>query len=206
MNATILTVGTEGDVRPFIALALGLTREGHTVRLAANKNFADLVTKSGLAFAPLSGDYRALAAEVQSILQAGLGVFTVPRIMRRALVPMAQHWAEEGSDACTDADLIIGSGAADCLGASIAEAFAKPCALAYLQPLVPSYNIPPVVFPPRSDAYIPLVNISFHYMFRLFLWHVVKPACNVIRRSLGLHPYPWYGPNGVHLTICGVQS
>jgi sterol 3beta-glucosyltransferase len=206
MNVTILAVGTEGDVRPFIALALGLSREGHTVRLAANKNFADLVTKSGLAFVPLSGDYRALAAEAHSVLQVGLGVFTVPRFMRRALVPMAQHWAEEGSDACADADVIIGTGAADCLAASIAEALAKPCALAYLQPLVPSYNIPPVAFPPRRDAYIPFVNISFHYIFRLFLWHIVRPACNdVVRRSLGLHPYPWYGPQYFGGLIVGLR-
>jgi sterol 3beta-glucosyltransferase len=175
-------------------LALGLSREGHTVRLATNNNFSDLVTKSGLAFAPLSGDFRALAAEAYSVMQAGLGVFTVPRIMRRALIPMAQHWAEEGSDPCAGADLIIGSRTADFLAVSIAEAFAKPCALAYLQPVVPSYDIPPVAFPPRSDAYVPLVNIFFHYMARLFLWHIGKPACNVVRRSLGLHPYPWYGP------------
>ena len=35
MNITILTHGTRGDVQPFVALALGLQKAGHRVRLAA---------------------------------------------------------------------------------------------------------------------------------------------------------------------------
>ena len=35
MNITILTYGSRGDVQPFVALALGLQKNGHIVKLAA---------------------------------------------------------------------------------------------------------------------------------------------------------------------------
>ena len=34
MHITLLTYGSRGDVQPFLALALGLQKAGHTVRLA----------------------------------------------------------------------------------------------------------------------------------------------------------------------------
>ena len=39
MHITILTVGSRGDVQPFIALGVGLKQAGHQVRLATHYNF-----------------------------------------------------------------------------------------------------------------------------------------------------------------------
>ena len=39
----ILTYGTRGDVEPFIALGVGLQKEGHLVRLAAPAPYAALI-------------------------------------------------------------------------------------------------------------------------------------------------------------------
>lgn len=56
MNITILTYGSRGDVQPFLALALGLQQDGHTVKLAAPHRFADFVARRGVPFVPLAGD------------------------------------------------------------------------------------------------------------------------------------------------------
>ncbi len=45
---TILAVGSRGDVQPFCALALGLQRAGHRVRIATHYNFEEFVSKPGL--------------------------------------------------------------------------------------------------------------------------------------------------------------
>src|SRR3712207_5467433 len=53
MNITILTVGSRGDVQPFVALGVGLKEAGHEVTLATGKGFEAFVTDHGLPHAPL---------------------------------------------------------------------------------------------------------------------------------------------------------
>ena len=47
MKIAILTYGSRGDVQPYLALALGLQKAGHTIRLAAPHRFADLAAQIG---------------------------------------------------------------------------------------------------------------------------------------------------------------
>lgn len=56
MHIPLLTYGSRGDVQPFLALAVGLQKAGHTVILAAPGRFADFVTSHGVPFAALAGD------------------------------------------------------------------------------------------------------------------------------------------------------
>jgi UDP:flavonoid glycosyltransferase YjiC (YdhE family) len=51
MKVLILTLGTRGDVQPFIALARELQRRGHHAVLAAPERFADLAATYGVEFA-----------------------------------------------------------------------------------------------------------------------------------------------------------
>lgn len=60
MRVAISTLGTRGDVQPYVALALGLMRRGHDVQLATPEQFAQFVTSHGVSFAPLPGDFLAL--------------------------------------------------------------------------------------------------------------------------------------------------
>jgi sterol 3beta-glucosyltransferase len=43
----IFTIGTQGDVRPCVALGQGLHRAGYRVRIATSANFAELVQEAG---------------------------------------------------------------------------------------------------------------------------------------------------------------
>ncbi|WYZ45983.1 hypothetical protein EsH8_IX_000208 [Colletotrichum jinshuiense] len=56
LNVVIQVVGSRGDVQPFIALGVALSRYGHRVRLATHDNFAKFVRDSGLEFFPIGGD------------------------------------------------------------------------------------------------------------------------------------------------------
>lgn len=57
MHIVILTVGSRGDVQPYIALAKGLLQRGHQVTIGASKNFEEFVTSHGVAFRPINADY-----------------------------------------------------------------------------------------------------------------------------------------------------
>jgi hypothetical protein len=49
----MLVCGTRGDVQPFLALALGLQKDGHRVRLATHAIFKDYVESYGVQFFPM---------------------------------------------------------------------------------------------------------------------------------------------------------
>lgn len=56
MKALILTVGSQGDVRPFVALGERLRRAGHEVTLVAPRLFRPLAAACGLPYTPLDLD------------------------------------------------------------------------------------------------------------------------------------------------------
>lgn len=56
MQITILTLGSRGDVQPFVALGLGLQQAGYKVRLATHANFKEMVSDRGLEFALIDGN------------------------------------------------------------------------------------------------------------------------------------------------------
>jgi UDP:flavonoid glycosyltransferase YjiC (YdhE family) len=60
MRVSIHTLGSRGDVQPYVALALGLLGRGHEVELAAPEPFASFVEARGVRFAPLPGGFLAL--------------------------------------------------------------------------------------------------------------------------------------------------
>jgi len=56
LRITCLTIGSRGDVQPFIALCKGLKAEGHTVTIATHIEFEDWIRSHGINFAPIAGD------------------------------------------------------------------------------------------------------------------------------------------------------
>jgi UDP:flavonoid glycosyltransferase YjiC (YdhE family) len=52
----IPTIGTRGDVQPYIALALGLQNAGHSVSIASHPTMRGLVESYGVTFAPIGPD------------------------------------------------------------------------------------------------------------------------------------------------------
>ncbi|MEI9901422.1 MAG: glycosyltransferase [Hyphomicrobium sp.] len=62
MRISIHTLGTRGDIQPYLALALGLKARGHEVQLAAPMQFEAMATRRGVGFAPLPGDFLNLIA------------------------------------------------------------------------------------------------------------------------------------------------
>lgn len=56
MRILLLTLGTRGDVQPFLALGRGLQRAGHEVTVCTSSSFAPWITGLGLGYAHLNND------------------------------------------------------------------------------------------------------------------------------------------------------
>ena len=78
MNVAILTLGTRGDVQPYVTLGAGLKEAGHEVTLVTSKGFEGFVAGRGLRFAALDVDLLELAQSPE-----GRAALRSPRVALR---------------------------------------------------------------------------------------------------------------------------
>jgi sterol 3beta-glucosyltransferase len=73
MHYGLFTYGSRGDVQPYITLASGLMKAGHSVILAAPQNFKTLVESNGIDFHALHGDAEETiySAECLKVIRSG---------------------------------------------------------------------------------------------------------------------------------------
>lgn len=56
LHFTCITIGTRGDVQPYIALCKGLLKEGHRCRIATHDEFKDWIEENGIEYRSVGGD------------------------------------------------------------------------------------------------------------------------------------------------------
>ena len=78
-HITLLTIGTRGDVQPYIAFAKGLMAEGHHMRIATHLEYKDWVESFGIEFREVKGD----PADIMKLVVDN-GLFT-PSMIREYL-------------------------------------------------------------------------------------------------------------------------
>ncbi|GFZ95392.1 glycosyltransferase [Dyella caseinilytica] len=202
----IFTIGTQGDIRPCVALGVGLQRAGYPVRIVTSDNFEGMVRAAGLDFYPLTANFQTLLDSNREIADQGLDMSAMARISRRFYAEWATHWAREGMAAAEGAGLLIGVANSTLLAKAVSEARGIPFVGAQLQPLTPSRFMPPLVLS-GAGKLPPALNMTMYNVLRLLVWHVMKPAINnIVRPQLGLPRYPWYGPyfnNRQHRVLYG---
>jgi sterol 3beta-glucosyltransferase len=199
----ILTIGTQGDVRPCVALGQGFQRAGYPVRIATSANFHDLVRNAGLDFCPLTADFQAMLEADRSIGDRGFNLREIARIFREQYASWATHWVQEGLAASEGAALLIGVSNSILLAKALSEAQGIPFAIARLQPVTLSRILPPIMFRCARKRVPGMVSLGAHYLMFKLLWGVMRPAINdIVRPQLKLKPYPWHGPYFHDLQVC----
>jgi len=197
VNVLLTSIGTAGDVYPFIGLGIALRRRGHRATLLVNEHFKSLVTSNDLEFAPLGTAeeyHKALmdSQEYQKSLQDPKfwkqfdGVKTLVEsicdTMRAQYDAVTQRY-EAGST------VVVASGAG--FGVRVAqEKFSIPVATVVLQPaaLRSAHAMPRVAGAPYLPRWLPPFSKRFFFRFadvildRLF--HA--PEVNAFRAELGL--------------------
>jgi sterol 3beta-glucosyltransferase len=191
----IFTIGTQGDVRPCVALGQGLHRAGYPVRIATSGNFAEMVRHTGLEFYPVTADFQAMLEADHSIGNKGLNLREMARIFRERYTQWAANWVQEGLAASEGAGLLIGVSNAILLAKALSEARSIPFAIARLQPVTRSEILPPIMLSISRRKVPGVVSLGAHYLMYKLLWDVMRPAVNgIVRPQLGLPPYSWRGP------------
>ncbi|GAB4212071.1 MAG: glycosyltransferase [Roseiflexaceae bacterium] len=145
MHILILTLGSRGDVQPYIALGMGLRAAGYDVTLSSEARFAGFVEQHGLRFAPLRG-------ELLSLLQTPEGKAALvgkgnPVKLLRQVGPMLRQVLDDEWQIAQEADAVIYHPKA-LGGHSIAEKLGIPGILALPLPLYsPTRAFPSLLLP-----------------------------------------------------------
>ncbi|KAI1619836.1 sterol 3beta-glucosyltransferase [Exophiala viscosa] len=182
LRITCLTIGSRGDVQPYIALCKGLLAEGHKPRIATHAEFGPWVEKHGIEFRPVEGD----PAELMRICVEN-GMFTYS-FLREASAKF-RSWIDEllssAWQACQDSDLLIESPSA-MAGIHIAEALKIPYFRAFTMPWTRTRAYPHAFAVPEhkiGGAY----NYYSYVMFDNVFWKAISGQVNRWRKKeLGL--------------------
>ncbi|RMD39290.1 hypothetical protein DV735_g5844, partial [Chaetothyriales sp. CBS 134920] len=182
LRITCLTIGSRGDVQPYIALCKALIVEGHKPRIATHREFQPWIEKHGIEFKPVEGN----PAELMRICVEN-GMFTY-NFLREASSKF-RGWIDEllssAWDACQDTDLLIESPSA-MAGIHIAEALQIPYVRAFGMPWTRTRAYPHAFAVPDhkiGGAY----NYYSYVMFDNIFWKGISGQVNRWRKKdLGL--------------------
>lgn len=154
MRILLATLGSRGDVQPFVALGAGLRGAGHDVTVCTHTRFEAFVTSRGLSYAYLSDELIAIldTAEgrgaVEDMGSFFSGVRAAVKLLRRT-GPIQRDLLNDGWAAARDIrpDIIVYHGK---MGGTphYADKLGIPCVLALTFPqFVPTSEFPTLGFP-----------------------------------------------------------
>ena len=106
MNIVMISIGSTGDVKPYIHLGHALEKSGYNVTIVSFAYFEKMITQAHLKFVPLTGDVHSF---MQEAVSSGVVGVQYLRSVCNTLKETAPIMVEEMWEACKDADCIIAS-------------------------------------------------------------------------------------------------
>ena len=184
MHITILTLGSRGDVQPFIALGMGLLQAGYKVKVASQATFESEIRTRGLEFALMSGNPKEgiESAEGQAMLRTKNPIDFVRR-MGDLLEPIMETVLLDSWQACQGTDAIIGGGF-PFWGFDIAQKLNIPFYYAYLTPSYPTTNFPNPITPPHLEKLGSIYNRFSYTLTNQLFWQFFRKPVNQFRDNI----------------------
>lgn len=193
MRITMITLGSRGDIQPYVPLGMGLQAAGYQVRVATHSEFESFVRAHGLDFAPLSGNPREMVQSEagQQWLESRTNPIAFARGLKTLTRDLVGQVVEESARAAADADVIMSSVLGLFSAIPIAEKRRVRLVAVPLQPIQDTRYITNSTFPPVPD-WLPfkgVYNRLSYSLSRRLLWLIFGGAINRLRAEmLGLPP------------------
>ncbi|KAK6460578.1 sterol 3-beta-glucosyltransferase [Scheffersomyces coipomensis] len=170
---TLLTIGSRGDVQPYIALGKGLKKEGHIVTIATHKEFEPWIRKHGMEFKEIAGDPGELMSLMVSHGSMSVSFLKEASSRLRGWITklLTSSW-----EACQGSDILIESPSA-MGGVHIAEALGIPYMRDFTMPWTRTRAYPHAFIVPdqkKGGSY----NYLTHVMFETVFWKGISSQVN----------------------------
>lgn len=191
LRIVFATIGSFGDLHPYIALALELNRRGHRAMIAGSDVYRDKIQALGIDFHPLGPDFnrvQTVPGLVDQVLHPRTGAET---LIRDVMMPNLRSSYADLSAAAEGADLLVSHPLAFA-ARLVAETQGRRWASTFLAPFTALS-----VHDPVAMAEIPFLNLLRPLgppLFRQIYHHVMLRAhdwsapWHAFRAELGLPP------------------
>ncbi len=192
MRIGIQTWGSEGDIRPFVALGAALRRRGHDVELVyteiADRRYESIAASLGFTA-------RAVASPItgpDEAVELGLKILNTRDQLRQGLIiakhmlePVIEPMYEAALDLCRRSDLLIHHFILHAARAAADLVDVPAITVQFAHMLCPSRDIHPSGMPRLG----PIGNALEWKLARLALNHTLLRDVNRLRRRVGLRPF-----------------
>lgn len=182
MKIKIPTIGSRGDVQPFIALAQGLSRAGHSVNILSHPVMSNLVESHGVMFQPVGPDIDMDEVSASIRAKASNPWKGLMEVMRFAFDTLEKSH-QDILDTIKSADLVIIS-SSSAAGKNESELLNLPYASVNLMPWGIQY----------SDPNRPILKKMLYGAIDGIAKGVTTKPLNNLRKKQGLPPV---GPEGM---------
>ena len=195
MNTLIITLGSRGDVQPYVALGRGLKAAGHTVTVCTSSSFESFIRSYGLEYGYMSNDLLDLldTDAGKDAIENTTGLWGTIKMMVKLMKKSKAIQRKLLSDTWESArkanpDLIVyhpkGLG-----GVHIAEKLSIPAILAVPAPLaVPTAEFPPIGLPTWNLG--AWYNRGSYKLIELGYKSLDKVVNDFRQKELGLEQFP----------------
>ena len=203
MRFTMVSIGSTGDVRPYVLLGRELKRRGHEVKIACFSQFDKLVTGAGLEFHPLSGNI----VDIMGRVMTGNGLAFLPHF-ESAIKGDLPSLMKDIQEACDDADVLMCTFFGSVIYA-IAEKKQIPCIQTHYFPMDLNSNTPITCAPGLHVGKV--WNQATYKMGYFLINSLEKRYLAEWRKEEGMRPkkiklHPDYFVNGHHIPVLYAMS
>ncbi|KAJ3788352.1 glycosyltransferase family 1 protein [Lentinula aff. detonsa] len=177
MHFVCLTIGSRGDVQPYIALGVGLKKENHRVTIVTHEEYRGWIEGFGLEFKQAGGDPGALMK-----LSVENKMFS-PEFFKESLAnfrPWLDQLLVDAWESCQGADVLLESPSA-MAGVHIAEALHIPYFRTFTMPWTKTSEFPHAFLSPPVDS--PTFNSASYVLFNNVMWAATSGQINRWRRN-----------------------
>ena len=184
MRITILTIGTLGDVQPYVALGVDLQAAGHRVKIATHEMFRKLIETHDLEYSPVTGNVKEAiqGGDVREKLDKKRNTLAFFNAIRNAAEPLVEEALKQNIAACQNTDHVLVTPITLYMAFLICRKLDLPMTLCSVNPAGPTREYPNLMMPeipswlPRSGKN--LYNAVSHLLVGKIAWHVQRPLLN----------------------------
>ncbi|UCH46551.1 MAG: glycosyltransferase family 1 protein [Betaproteobacteria bacterium] len=203
MKIAIVTLGTRGDVQPFVALGNALKARGHDVVIGAPENFRTWIECHGLRYRSIGVDMQSFVQSIDARKVMAGNVLAMVRMWRREIVPLTRNSLDAIWETARNADVIVyhpkTAGATD-----VAEVTGAGLVHAAPLPIFPTKSFPLLVL---RGNYGPWLN-RLSYRFLTVPQLLLRSTVNRWRKEvLGLGKGPLFAASSTRrpVQLCAVS-
>lgn len=182
MKITIPTIGSSGDVHPYVALGSGLQAVGYEITIATHPIFETFVRSSGLGFFPVEGNPIEILKnkEAQTVMESsGLRAWVAISRLVWLLKPYVSRMCSDLWIACQSADAIIYSLSSFPFATHIAEKLNVPAIAAFYTAIYPTSAFPSLAFAKDFGRF----NRFTWVMQDIMMWFLIRLVINKWREE-----------------------